>query len=109
MTEPASRTTAGQQPIDTRAAAGPAAQQEGLIGADQDQEVAARNVATPNTGPDVAELEDRWRRALADLDNVRKRYARAFARERTAERDLLTAAFLPVLDTVDRALEHAEA
>src|SRR6476661_1815743 len=107
MTEPASRTTSGQQPIDRAAAADPAAQEEGLIRADQ--EAAAREVATPITGPDVAELEDRWRRALADLDNLRKRYARELARERTAERDLVTAAFLPVLDTVDRALEHAEA
>ena len=107
MTEPASRTTSGQQPIDRAAAADPAAQEEGLIRADQ--EAAAREVATPITGPDAAELEDRWRRALADLDNLRKRYARELARERTAERDLVTAAFLPVLDTVDRALEHAEA
>jgi molecular chaperone GrpE len=104
MTEPASRTTSGQPPVDSPAAADPAAQQEGLIRADQGQEAAA-----PNTGPDAAELEDRWRRALADLDNLRKRYARELARERTAERDLVTAAFLPVLDTVDRALEHAEA
>jgi molecular chaperone GrpE len=109
MTEPASRTTSGQQPIDSPAAADPAAQQEGLIRADQGQEAAAPEAATPITGPDAAELEDRWRRALADLDNLRKRYARELARERTAERDLVTAAFLPVLDTVDRALEHAEA
>jgi len=63
----------------------------------------------PVEGPDVAELEDRWRRALADLDNLRKRYARELGRERAAERELVTAAFLPVLDTIDRALEHADA
>jgi molecular chaperone GrpE len=60
-------------------------------------------------GPDAAELEDRWRRAVADLDNLRKRYAREIGRERAAERELVTAAFLPVLDTIDRALEHAGA
>jgi molecular chaperone GrpE len=64
---------------------------------------------SPVEGPDAAELEDRWRRALADLDNLRKRYARELGRERAAERDLVTAAFLPVLDTIDRALEHADA
>ena len=53
--------------------------------------------------------EDRWRRAAADLDNLRKRYAREVAREREQERELVTAAFLPVLDTIDRALEHAAA
>ncbi|SDZ10458.1 molecular chaperone GrpE [Geodermatophilus africanus] len=53
--------------------------------------------------------EDRWRRAAADLDNLRKRYAREVARERANERELVTSAFLPVLDTIDRALEHAAA
>lgn len=53
--------------------------------------------------------EDRWRRAAADLDNLRKRYAREVARERENERGLVTSAFLPVLDTLDRALEHAAA
>jgi molecular chaperone GrpE len=54
-------------------------------------------------------MEDRWRRALADLDNLRKRYARELGRERTAERELVTSAFLPVLDNLDRALEHVDA
>jgi molecular chaperone GrpE len=57
----------------------------------------------------VAELEDRWRRALADLDNLRKRSARELERERAAERALVAAAFLPVLDNLDLALEHAGA
>lgn len=63
----------------------------------------------PAEGPDAAELEDRWRRALADLDNLRKRYARELARERAAERERVTSAFLPVLDNLDLALQHAEA
>jgi molecular chaperone GrpE len=54
-------------------------------------------------------VEDRWRRAAADLDNLRKRYAREVARERENERELVTSAFLPVLDAIDRALEHAAA
>jgi molecular chaperone GrpE len=62
-----------------------------------------------DAGPDVAEFEDRWLRAVADLDNLRKRYARELGRERATERELVTAAFLPVLDTIDRALEHADA
>jgi len=104
MTEAASRTTSGQAPPDRPPAGDTAAGQEGLVRSDQTQ-----TPPPPVEGPDTAELEDRWRRALADLDNLRKRYARELARERTAERDLVTAAFLPVLDTVDRALEHAEA
>jgi molecular chaperone GrpE len=53
--------------------------------------------------------EDRWRRAAADLDNLRKRYSREVARERENEREVVTSAFLPLLDTIDRALDHAKA
>ncbi|NMH99800.1 nucleotide exchange factor GrpE [Pseudonocardia acidicola] len=65
--------------------------------------------ATPADRPDAAELEDRWRRAAADLDNMRKRFTREVGRERAAERARVAAAFLPVLDTIDLALEHAGA
>jgi molecular chaperone GrpE len=59
--------------------------------------------------PELAELEDRWKRAVADLDNLRKRYARELQRERETERDRVAAAWLPVLDNLERALAHAEA
>ncbi|GLZ55573.1 nucleotide exchange factor GrpE [Actinomycetospora sp. NBRC 106378] len=59
-------------------------------------------------GPSSAELEDRWRRAVADLDNLRKRHARALVRERALERERVAAAFLPVLDNLDLALQHAQ-
>jgi molecular chaperone GrpE len=55
----------------------------------------------------LADLEDRWRRAVADLDNLRKRYARELERERAAERARVAAQFLPVVDDLDRALAHA--
>jgi len=57
----------------------------------------------------IAELEDRWRRALADLDNYRKRTVRALDQERIGERTRTSAEWLPVLDNLERALEHAEA
>ena len=57
----------------------------------------------------MQELEDRWRRALADLDNLRKRHARELERERTIERSRTAAAFLPVLDNLELALSHADA
>ncbi|MEV7404880.1 nucleotide exchange factor GrpE [Streptomyces sp. NPDC091267] len=57
----------------------------------------------------MRELEDRWRRALADLDNLRKRHARELERERTVERSRTAAAFLPVLDNLELALSHADA
>ncbi|MFF2102323.1 nucleotide exchange factor GrpE [Streptomyces sp. NPDC058202] len=57
----------------------------------------------------VAEMEDRWRRARADLDNLRKRHARELERDRAVERSRTAAAFLPVLDNLELALTHADA
>jgi molecular chaperone GrpE len=57
----------------------------------------------------IADLEDRWRRALADLDNFRKRAARDAERQRVGERARTSAEWLPVLDNLERALEHADA
>jgi molecular chaperone GrpE len=57
----------------------------------------------------VADLEDRWRRALADLDNLRKRYERDSAHQRARERAQVAAAWLPVLDHLELALAHATA
>lgn len=65
--------------------------------------------AAQSPGSEVAELEDRWRRSLADLDNLRKRYSRELPRERAAERERVAAAFLPVIDNIDLALQHADA
>lgn len=57
----------------------------------------------------LREAEDRWRRALADLDNLRKRHARELERETAAERARTAAAFLPVIDNLELALSHAAA
>jgi molecular chaperone GrpE len=65
---------------------------------------------TPDpSAPTVAELEDRWRRAVAELDNVRKRFERQLAEQARAERARTAAAFLPVLDNLELALRHAGA
>jgi molecular chaperone GrpE len=56
---------------------------------------------------EIAELEDRWRRAVAELDNVRKRVARDLQRHRDEERMRVAEQWLPVLDNLDRALEYA--
>lgn len=60
-------------------------------------------------GPSAAELEDRWRRAVAELDNVRKRFGRQLAEAARDERARTAAAFLPVLDNLELALRHADA
>ena len=55
----------------------------------------------------AAELEDHLRRALADLDNLRKRFDREVTRERATES--AASLWLPIVDDLERALEHAEA
>jgi molecular chaperone GrpE len=56
----------------------------------------------------IAELEDLWRRALADFDNLRKRVARDAATQQDQERTRLAAQWLPVLDNLDLAVDHAQ-
>jgi molecular chaperone GrpE len=51
--------------------------------------------------------EERLRRALADLENMRKRYAEQLATEQASERARVSTAWLPVLDNLELALEHA--
>jgi molecular chaperone GrpE len=60
----------------------------------------------PDSDAELAKVEDRWRRAVADLDNLRKRYARELDRERTTERSRVAGAWLPVVDNLERALAH---
>ncbi|OKA04790.1 nucleotide exchange factor GrpE, partial [Rhodococcus erythropolis] len=59
------------------------------------------------TADELSQLEDRWRRAVADLDNLRKRYAKDLDRERAAEVAKVSAAWLPILDNLELALAHA--
>ncbi|MFE2845960.1 nucleotide exchange factor GrpE [Streptomyces scopuliridis] len=58
---------------------------------------------------DLAEAQDAWRRALADLDNLRKRHARELEGVRETERARTAAEWLPVLDHLELALAHARA
>src|SRR5215218_9952427 len=55
----------------------------------------------------IADLEDRWRRTAAELDNFRKRCAKDLVRARQQERSRTAAGWLPVVDNLERALEHA--
>ncbi|NRI68597.1 nucleotide exchange factor GrpE [Rhodococcus sp. MS16] len=73
--------------------------------ADTDQSKTASDRA--ETADELSQLEDRWRRALADLDNLRKRYAKDLDRERAAEVAKVSAAWLPILDNLELALAHA--
>ncbi|MDN3294330.1 nucleotide exchange factor GrpE [Streptomyces ficellus] len=74
----------------------------------------ARAGASPGGAPalpelDVEELRDRWQRAVAEMENLRKRYERQLEEVRRTERDRVTAAWLPVVDHLELALQHAAA
>jgi molecular chaperone GrpE len=56
----------------------------------------------------VAQLEDRLRRALADLDNLRKRYEREVARERLSTTMRVSQQWLPIVDDLERAIDHVQ-
>ncbi|HYZ29201.1 MAG TPA: nucleotide exchange factor GrpE [Thermoleophilaceae bacterium] len=57
---------------------------------------------------DLDAMEDRWKRALADLDNYRKRSARELERLTTERTDAVIGDWLEVVDSVERALLLAE-
>ena len=57
----------------------------------------------------LAEVEDQRLRALADLDNLRKRCATQVSRARAEASSTVAAEWLPVVDNLDRALSHASA
>ena len=52
---------------------------------------------------EIARLDDRYKRALADLDNYRKRSAREVERRVEEGRDALLREWLEAVDTVERA------
>ncbi|RSN55024.1 nucleotide exchange factor GrpE [Amycolatopsis sp. WAC 04182] len=57
----------------------------------------------------IKNLEDHVRRVSADFDNYRKRTAREAEQLADIERIRTAAAWLPVLDNLDVALDHADA
>lgn len=65
---------------------------------------AATEVPTPDLSAELARAEDRYKRALADLDNYRKRSARDLQRRVDESTDALLLDWLEALDSVERAL-----
>jgi molecular chaperone GrpE len=57
----------------------------------------------------VAELSDQRLRALAELDNARKRYDRDMGNARDQERIQVAREWLPIVDNLERALAHSGA
>ncbi|MER7661462.1 nucleotide exchange factor GrpE [Streptomyces sp. NPDC096193] len=70
-------------------------------------EGAPEQSAVDEQAAELEEVRDRWRRALADLDNLRKRHAKELVTVRGDERARTAASWLPVLDNLELALSHA--
>ena len=74
----------------------------------QEPELAAeQDIAERIAAERIAELENGWRRTAAELENFRKRCAKDVIRAREHERARAAAAWLPVVDNLERALDHA--
>jgi molecular chaperone GrpE len=69
----------------------------------EDQQ-AATATATEDLEQRNAELEDRYKRALADLDNYRKRSAREIEQRVLESRERQAREWLEAIDSVERAL-----
>ena len=54
-----------------------------------------------------AEYKDRWLRAAAALENLRKRSARDLAEGRRRDRAAILREFIPAVDNFERALDSA--
>ena len=85
------------------------------VAPDDFEDVGEAGSADPDGSGDASsderfrQLDNQLHRSLADLDNVRKRFQREVVRERSAERTRVAATWLPVVDDLERALQHAGA
>jgi molecular chaperone GrpE len=61
-------------------------------------------VPAPDLRAELAAMEDRYKRALADLDNYRKRSARELERRVAESREAVIRDWLEAVDSVERAL-----
>jgi molecular chaperone GrpE len=72
----------------------------------EQQEQPAEEAPERDLAAELAQMEDRYKRALADLDNYRKRSARELERLVTERGDAVLRDWLEVVDGVERALSQ---
>jgi molecular chaperone GrpE len=89
------RTDAGEQQAAPPERAAPPAAGDGAL----------PTVATDEMNDELARIEDRYRRALADLDNYRKRSSREVERRTDEVRESMIRDWLDVVDSVERAIQ----
>jgi molecular chaperone GrpE len=80
----------------------------GAVGADSVEERDESDGSGSEQAAVRAEPDDlALRRALADLDNLRKRYERELGRARSVERAAVAGEWLSIVDDLERALDHS--
>ena len=72
--------------------------------AEANQEDARSGAEQRDLAAELAQMEDRYKRALADLDNYRKRSARDVERRIVESREAQLREWLEVVDSLERAL-----
>ncbi len=92
------------RPRDDAAAGSGREPEAGLTSADPANSSPSGEVAAR-----IAELEDQRLRALAELDNARKRCASQISRTEAETRARVARLWLPVVDNLELALQHAAA
>ena len=98
---PAVDKTAGDQPVSEQREPAPAAPAP--------DEAPVQESAPPEAVPDEPDYKDKWLRAVAELDNVRKRARRDVGAAESRGIFKLARELLPALDNFERALASAEA
>ena len=98
---PAVEETAGDRPVSEERAARP--------DAPAPDEAAVEEGAAQDAVPDEPDYKDKWLRAAAELDNVRKRARRDVGAAEARGIAKLARELLPALDNFERALAAAEA
>ncbi|MGA8566518.1 MAG: nucleotide exchange factor GrpE [Candidatus Binataceae bacterium] len=73
----------------------------------QSDEVAALREQIANKDKEIAELKDKYLRALADTDNIRKRMRQQNEDSIRLQRESLLRDLLPIADNLERAVEAA--
>ena len=103
---PAVEETAGDRPVSEERAAGTDAPAPDVPAPD---EAAVEEGAAQDAVPDEPDYKDKWLRAVAELDNVRKRARRDVGAAESRGIFKLARELLPALDNFERALAAAEA
>jgi molecular chaperone GrpE len=98
---PAADQAAGDQPVSE--------EREPAPHAPAPDEAAAAESAAPDAVPEEPDYKDKWLRAVAELDNVRKRARRDVGAAESRGIFKLARELLPALDNFERALAAAEA